>query len=123
MSVQKKRKSSNRKKLPEKLNMNKLQDESVQIQIRCTINEKLGSTDSTSLNIEESWETFKIAFLDTLKEVCGTKKTRGRNRKVTAWWKKEVKHAIREKKRLYKIWVKSKDEEDYIKYRQARRHM
>lgn len=123
MSVQKKRKSSNRKKLPEKLNMNKLQDESVQIQIRCTINEKLGSTDSTSLNIEESWETFKIAFLDTLKEVCGTKKTRGRNRKVTAWWKKEVKDAIREKKRLYKIWVKSKDEEDYIKYRQARRHM
>lgn len=65
--------------------MHKLQDESMQIQIRYTINEKLGSTDSTSLNIEESWKTFTIALLDTLKEVCGTKKTRRRNRKVTAW--------------------------------------
>lgn len=83
--------------------MHKLQDESVQIQIRCTINEKLGSTDSTTINIEESWETFKISLLDTLKEVCGTKKTRGRNRKVTAWRNKEVKDAIREKKRLYQM--------------------
>lgn len=33
-----------------------------------------------------------------------------------------MKDAIRKKKRLYKIWVMSKDEEDYIKYRQARRH-
>lgn len=83
--------------------MHKLQDESVQIQIRCTINEKLGSTDSTTINIEESWETCKISLLDTLKEVCGTKKTRGRNRKATAWWNKEVKDAIREKKRLYQM--------------------
>ncbi|XP_076439383.1 uncharacterized protein LOC143278392 [Babylonia areolata] len=33
-----------------------------------------------------------------------------------------MREAIKEKKRLYKIWVKSKDEEDYIKYRLARRH-
>ena len=28
----------------------------------------------------------------------------------------------RGKKKLYKIWVKTRDEEDYIKYRLARRH-
>ena len=32
------------------------------------------------------------------------------------------KDAIKEKKKLYKIWVSTKDEEDYIKYRLARRH-
>ena len=30
--------------------------------------------------------------------------------------------AFKEKKKLYKTWVKTKDEEDYIKYRLARRH-
>ena len=47
---------------------------------------------------------------------------RRKKQKGTAWWNKEVKDAIKEKKKLYKIWVKTRDEEDYIKYRLARRH-
>ena len=33
-----------------------------------------------------------------------------------------MKKAIKDKKKLYKAWVRSKLEEDYIKYRLARRH-
>jgi len=33
-----------------------------------------------------------------------------------------VKEAIKKKKQLYKAWVKTKTEEDYVKYRIARRH-
>ncbi|KAL8606613.1 hypothetical protein ACOMHN_009498 [Nucella lapillus] len=102
--------------------MHKLQDEEVQTQIRCTISVNLDCIDPTSLNVDEAWGIFKTVLLDTIKEAGGTKKTGARNRKATAWWNKEVKVAIKEKKKLYKTWVKSKDEEDYIKYRLARRH-
>ena len=102
--------------------MHKLQDEEVQTKIKCTISEKLDHIDPTILNVDEAWDSFKTVLLDTIREACGTKKTGGRNRKATAWWNKEVKDAIEEKKKLYKIWVKTKDKEDYIKYRLARRH-
>ena len=111
-----------RMKQPERLNMHKLQKDEVQIQIRSTISEKLDSTDPTPLSVEEAWNTFKTVLLDTMKEVCGTKKVGGRNKKATAWWNEEVKDAINEKKRLFKIWVKSRDVNDYTKYRLARRH-
>ena len=120
--TEKKRKITKKKKQPERLNLHKLQDEEVQTKIKCTISEKLDHTDPTLLNVDEAWNSFKTVLLDTIREACGIKKTGGKNRKATAWWNKEVKDAIKEKKKLYKIWVKTKDEEDYIKYRLARRH-
>ena len=120
--TEKKRKITKKKKQLERLNMHKLQDEEVQTKRKCTISEKLNHIDPTLLNVHEAWDSFKTVLLDTIREACVIRKTGGRNRKVTAWWNKEVKEAIKEKKKLYKIWVKTKDEEDYIKYRLARRH-
>ncbi|GFR90787.1 reverse transcriptase-like protein [Elysia marginata] len=56
-----------------------------------------------------------------MKEACGTKKQGGPIRKLTAWWNEEMKEVIQTKKKLFKKWVKSKSEEDYIQYRLARR--
>ena len=120
--TEKKRKFTKKKKQLERLNMHKLQDEEVQTKIKSTIGEKLDRTDATLLNVDEAWDSFKTVLLDTIREACGIKKTGGRNRKATAWWNEEVKDAIKEKKKLYKTWVKTKDEEDYIKYRLARGH-
>ena len=120
--IEKKRKVTKKKKQLERLNMHKLQDEEVQTKIKCIISEKLDHIDPTILNVDEAWDSFKTVLLDTIREACGIKKTGGRNRKATAWWNEEVKDAIKEKKKLYKTWVKTKDEEDYIKYRLARRH-
>ena len=39
--------------------------------------------------------------------------------KKTPWWND---NAVTDKKKLYKAWVRSKLEEDYIKYKLARRH-
>ena len=94
----------------------------MQTKIKCTISEKLDHIDPTTLNVDEACDSFKTVLLNTIREACGTKKTGGRNRKATAWWNKEVKDAIKEKKKLYKFWVKTKDEEDNIKNRLARRH-
>lgn len=48
-------------------------------------------------------------------------KIRKGNQKATAWWNDTVKEALKEKKSLHKIWVKSRRDEDYINYRTARR--
>ena len=64
--------------------MHKLQDEEVQTKIKCAISEKLDHIDSTLLNIDEAWDSFKTFLLDTIREACGIKKTGGRNRKATA---------------------------------------
>ena len=120
--VTEKKRKITKKEETARLNMHKLQDEEVQTKIKYTISEKLDHIDPTLLNVDEAWDSFKTVLLDTIREACGIKKTGGRNRKATAWWNKEVKDAIKEKKKLYKIWVKTKDEEDYIKYRLARRH-
>ena len=120
--TEKKRKITKIKKQLERLNVHKLQDEEVQTKIKCTISGKLDCIDPTLLNVDEAWDSLKTVLLDTIREACGTKKTGGRNRKATAWWNKEVRDAIKEKKKLYKIWAKTKDEADYIKCRLARRH-
>ncbi|GFR90826.1 reverse transcriptase [Elysia marginata] len=56
-----------------------------------------------------------------MKKACGTKKQGGPTRTLTAWWNEEIKEVIQTKKKLFKEWVKSKNEEDYIQYRLARR--
>ena len=88
MVTEKKRKITKNKKQLERLNMHKLQDEEVQMKIKCTISEKLDHIDPTLLNADEAWDSFKTVLLDTIKEACGIKKTVGRNRKATAWWNK-----------------------------------
>ncbi|XP_012939850.1 craniofacial development protein 2-like [Aplysia californica] len=98
LTTKKERKPKKHKRQQERLNMHKLGDDQVQAQIRSTLNEKLGSINSTILTVEEAWDTFKTTLLDTMKEVCGTKKTRGKHRKATTWWNEEVKDAIKEKK-------------------------
>ena len=59
---------------------------------------------------------------DRHSKTCGTKKTWIGQVKYSAWWNDTVKDATTEKKKLYKVWVKSKREEDHVNYRLARRH-
>ena len=122
MTTQKKKSTTKRKKQPQRSNTHKLQDEDVKTQVRNTIIEKLDGTDPAPLNVEEAWNIFKTALQDTIRETCGTKKIGGKNRKATAWWNEEVKDPIKEKKNLYKTWIKSKEEQDYIRYRLASSH-
>ncbi|KAI8516720.1 hypothetical protein Bbelb_053010 [Branchiostoma belcheri] len=60
------------------------------------------------------------ATIRDARSTCGTKR-RGRQRKATKWWNDEGKEAVKEKKKMFKIWVKSQRHEDYVNYRFARR--
>ena len=121
-TTQMKRRPVRKRKQAERINMRKLQNAEVQDHILHSVSQKLEKVDPTDMNVEEAWDTLKTALLDTLQEACGTKKAGRGTRKATAWWNEEVKEAIREKKRLFKIWVKSKQEEDYVRYILARRN-
>ena len=74
------------------------------------------------MTAEEAWSVFKNTLTDTLSKTCDTKKTGKWQIKQTIWWNDTVKEVIKEKKKLYKVWVKSKLEEDYVKYRLVSRH-
>ena len=65
--TEKKRKFTQKKKQPERINMHKLQTN-----IRCTINENIDCIDPTLLNVDEDWDSFKTVLLDSIKEACVT---------------------------------------------------
>ena len=98
----------------EQINLRKLQKEEIWQEVEIEVTKKLKDVNSTELT-EETWSVFKNTQVEALKETCGTRKTGGQT-KQTVWWNDTVKEAIREKK-LYKVCVKTKVEEDYIRYR------
>lgn len=81
--------------------------------------EKLVGFLPIALSVEGTWSIFKTSLTDVLIKTCGTKKTGKVPVKRMQWWNDTVKEATKEKKKLYKIWIKSRLEEDYIKYQQA----
>ena len=71
--------------------------------------------------MDETWSVFRASLKETLSRACGIKNAGKGPVKKTPWWNDNVKEAIKDKKKLYKTWVRSKLEEDYIKYILARR--
>ena len=72
--------------------------------------------------MDETWSIFKAYPIETLSKACGVKKAGKGPVKKTPRWNDNVKEGIKDKKKLYKAWVRSKLEGDYIEYRLARRH-
>jgi hypothetical protein len=79
-------------------------------------------------DVEGVWGTLKKSLLDVAEEVCG--KTRGKQRhRETWWWDDEVAELVKEKRRLFRIYNKSKKEaadtrailEDKRRYDEAKR--
>lgn len=116
-----KRRMKKKEKQVEQINLRKLQDEEIKAKVQADITLRLQDISPDSMNVEETWKVFKGSVLLVLEEHCGKKKTGKSKGKATSWWNETVKAAVKEKKRLYKVWVKSKRDEDYENYRVARR--
>jgi hypothetical protein len=70
--------------------------------------------------VECLWNFLKESLLDVADEVCGHTKGPPRHRK-SWWWNDEVGKVVDEKRKLYKVWKKSKNEEDRVSYCSAKR--
>jgi len=58
-------------------------------------------------DVEMVWSSLKECLLDVAEEVCG--KTKGRQRhRETWWWNEDVAKFVEEKRRLFRIYNKSK---------------
>jgi hypothetical protein len=71
-------------------------------------------------DVESMWKLLKDSLLEVADEVCGRTKGHPRHRE-SWWWNEEVGKVIDAKRKLYKIWKKTKKEEDRILYCSAKR--
>ena len=72
-------------------------------------------------DVENVWKKLKEKLLEVADEVYGRTKGSPRHRE-TWWWNEEVAKVIDEKRRVFKMWKKSKTEEDRALYCIAKRN-
>ena len=70
-------------------------------------------------SVEEVWRGFKNGLLETADKVCGRTKGRPKHRE-TWWWNDKVAKVVEDKRRLFKVWKKSKCEIDKAAYTLAK---
>jgi exonuclease III len=70
--------------------------------------------------VEQIWNVLKNGLLETANRVCGRTKGRPKQRE-TWWWNDEVARVVDEKRRLFKVWKKSKIEADRTAYTRAKK--
>ncbi|MBJ5510287.1 hypothetical protein JGG51_24190, partial [Salmonella enterica subsp. enterica serovar Meleagridis] len=97
----------------------KLQDKNVQSRFAEALRAK-GEAVTERSDVEAKWEAMKSNWVKAAEEVCGWTKGAPRHR-VTWWWNDKVAKAIEEKRQCFKVWHKSKDENDREAYREAKR--
>jgi len=71
-------------------------------------------------DVEEKWKVMREVLLDATEKTCGWTKG-ARRHQETWWWNDEVDLAIKRKRESFKIWYKSRSEEDYGKYKEDRK--
>jgi hypothetical protein len=66
------------------------------------------------------WKILKNGLLEVSEKVCGH--TKGRmKRRETWWWNEEVAKVVKEKRRLFKVWKKSRSDMDRQAYSKAKK--
>ena len=106
----------------ERINLRVLNEKETKQKFEEELGKTLTGIDLDALSMDKTWSILKAYLTETLSKACGVKKAGKGPAKKTPQWNDNVKEAIKDKKKLYKAWVRSKLEEDYIKYRLARRH-
>ncbi|CAG5135514.1 unnamed protein product, partial [Candidula unifasciata] len=115
------RNSLHKQKREEIINTKKLEEENIKHEFELEITKAFADIAKEPVRIEEEWDYYKSTITKILKDKCGTRKTGKGKKKGTAWWNEEVKEAVSNKKKMFQIWLKTKDEKDYIRYRLTRR--
>ena len=87
----------------------KLKDPSIREEFHTKVEDRLNqAVVNDTDNLDVVWGILRNCLIDLSDEVCG--KTKGGQLHIqTWWWNDEVAEAVREKRRLYKIFDKSKN--------------
>merc|ERR1711872_852032 len=74
------------------------------------------------LSVEEEWKLFKCSIMECAARVCGYKSI-GAKSKRSAWWDDEIKELVKEKRKLFEQYTKSKKESDRQEYKRKKQEV
>ena len=105
-----------------KLKLWKLQKEDSKNEFREKIEQRAEVVEEVmeSGDVDGKWQAMKKALLEVTEEVCGWSRGKARQRE-TWWWNESVERAVNEKRRCHKVWKKSREEADRVRYAEAKR--
>src|SRR5678815_4768074 len=98
----------------------KLKDENTREDFNNKLVRKYEEISGTVERVEEGWKDFREGVEQVAREVIGTKKISSGKRKKTVWWNEEVKNVVKEKNKKYRLWMKTRTEENRQAYVMAR---
>ena len=81
------------------------------------VNEWDSIRDTRVLSIEEEREIFKSTVMTYTARMFGYKSI-GRKKRRSTWWDEEINEMVREKRRLFEIYIADRSERNREKYRQ-----
>ena len=91
----------------ERINLRALNKEETRQKFEEELGKTLTAIDLDALSMDETWSIFKASLIETLSKACGVKATGKGSVKKAPLWNDNVKEAIKDKKKLYKAWVRS----------------
>ena len=92
----------------------KLKEPAMTEAFRESVNEKLSNSAVTDTDdIDELWLQLKSSVLESFDKTCGWSKPQQRRRE-TWWWNDTVNAAVKEKRKLWKLWKKGGSKEPYL---------
>ncbi|KAK3871404.1 hypothetical protein Pcinc_023453 [Petrolisthes cinctipes] len=92
----------------------KLKDEDTRRQFKVKVQQKNNRN-------RGGWKQLSENVLEAAKEVCGETTGYRRRRRETWWWNEAVQRSLQEKKRAYKRWQRTQNEEDKREYKEKTR--
>ena len=100
----------------------KLNEEKVAKKYRNTVEIELNkrTKEIEEEDLETIWKTFKDTIIDTAKKVCGYYNTNN-NKKHTAWWTKEIKEQVKNKKQKWQEYINDNTAQKYEIYKRERK--
>ena len=71
-------------------------------------------------NLEEEWNKLHEMLTKLSEEIVGFRNSYGRKRKQTPWWTETVRDAVDNKMKMFRKWMKTRQQEDRANYVAAR---
>ena len=96
----------------------KLKNEGIQRRFREQV--EIREATRSERDVEGVWNGFKCCLLEVSDKVCGKSKARPRHRE-TWWWNDEVARAVEQKRKLFRVWQKTKTEQAGAAYQKSKR--
>jgi Reverse transcriptase (RNA-dependent DNA polymerase) len=74
------------------------------------------------MSVEHLWTIFKGTLINAAKQICGTYRT-DTNRKQTAWWSKEIKEGVSNKKKAWRKYLANRNAATRDEYNKQRKQV